>query len=113
LCGAIRPERRSAQCCQWVLDFEPRWRQELDPLMGWSGGGDPLAHVSLRFPSCEAAIAYAQRQGLAFEVHEQHHIRPGDLIRMEEAAAGAADQLDFPLERLWAMEAPHLFGAPD
>ena len=103
--------RRNA--AQWVLEFEPRRRQELDPLMGWSGGGDPVANISLRFPSREAAIAYARRQGLVFEVQEQHHIRSGDLVRMDEAATGAAEHLDFPLELLWAMEAPHLFVGRD
>jgi hypothetical protein len=32
--------------------------------MGWSSSDDPLAQVELSFPSADAAIAYARRQGL-------------------------------------------------
>jgi hypothetical protein len=71
--------RRGASA--WVLEFVPRARQVIDPLMGWSGGGDPLAQLRLRFPSREAAIAYAQRQGLVFEVCEPTHLRHSDTIK--------------------------------
>jgi ETC complex I subunit-like protein len=63
---------------EWVLEFEPRARPFVEPLMGWVGGADPLSQVRLRFPSREAAIAYARRQGLAFEVREPAHLRRGD-----------------------------------
>ncbi|UEM06854.1 ETC complex I subunit (plasmid) [Skermanella rosea] len=51
----------------WVLSFRPRSAQFVEPLMGWCGGDDPLRHVELRFPSRQAAIGYAQRQGIAYE----------------------------------------------
>ena len=54
----------------WVLEFEPSDRKSLDPLMGWSGSGDTLAQVRLRFPSQEAAQGYAASQGLEAEVIE-------------------------------------------
>jgi hypothetical protein len=38
--------------------------------MGWTADDDPLAQVELRFGSCEAAVAYAERQGLAYRVRE-------------------------------------------
>src|SRR4051794_1766088 len=34
--------------------------------MGWTGDDDTLALVELSFPSAEAAIAYARRQGLQY-----------------------------------------------
>ena len=34
--------------------------------MGWTEDDDPLAKVELSFPSAEAAIAYARRQGLQY-----------------------------------------------
>jgi ETC complex I subunit-like protein len=64
--------RRGA--AEWVLEFEPRTRPFIEPLMGWTGGSDPLAHVRLRFPTREAAIAYARRQGLSFETREAGHV---------------------------------------
>lgn len=52
----------------WRLRFAERWRPRVDPLTGWTGGGDPLAQVELRFPDREAAVRYCQREGLPFEV---------------------------------------------
>ncbi len=57
---------------RWVLEFEPTRRPEPDRLIGWVGGGDPLEQVRLEFPSREAALAYAERYGLACEVREPH-----------------------------------------
>lgn len=65
-----------ANTCHWVLEFEPRSREFIEPLMGWTGGTDPLRHVRLSFPSREAAIAYARREGLPFTVHEPQEPRP-------------------------------------
>ena len=39
----------------WRLRFAERWRPRIDPLTGWTGGGDPLAQIELRFPDREAA----------------------------------------------------------
>ncbi|HSK40770.1 MAG TPA: NADH dehydrogenase ubiquinone Fe-S protein 4 [Arenibaculum sp.] len=58
----------SARASDWVLGFEPRSAQFIEPLMGWCGGSDPLRHVELRFPTPEAAVRYAQRQGLRYEL---------------------------------------------
>src|ERR671929_435049 len=61
---------------QWVLEFEPRSREFIEPLMGWTGSSDPLRHVRLSFPTREAAVAYARREGLPFTVHEPREPRP-------------------------------------
>jgi hypothetical protein len=58
--------------------------------MGWIGGADPLSHVRLRFPNREAAIAYARRQGLAFEVREPTHVHRGGLVRVPMRDVGDA-----------------------
>jgi hypothetical protein len=52
----------------WVLEFAAPEGQRADPLTGWAGSGDTRAQVSLGFPTVEAAIAYAEKAGLAFEV---------------------------------------------
>jgi hypothetical protein len=36
--------------------------------MGWTGTTDPLSGLELKFPTLEAAIRYARRQGLDFSV---------------------------------------------
>src|SRR5579863_9432642 len=54
----------------WLLEFEPRSGLFIEPLMGWTGSSDPLAHMQLGFTSREAAIAYAEHQGLEYEVRQ-------------------------------------------
>jgi hypothetical protein len=65
-----------ANTCNWVLEFEPRSREFIEPLMGWTGSTDPLRHVRLSFPTREAAVAYARREGLPFTVYESQEPRP-------------------------------------
>ncbi|MDO9708591.1 ETC complex I subunit [Paracraurococcus lichenis] len=60
---------------EWVLEFEPGEKQRLDPLMGWSGSGDTRGQVRLRFPTREEAIAYAEANGLRYEVEEPKPVR--------------------------------------
>jgi hypothetical protein len=52
----------------WVLEYEPAEAKALDPLTGWYGSGDMLGQVRLRFETREQAIAYAEGQGIAYEV---------------------------------------------
>ena len=44
---------------QWILDFVPAEAKSPDPLMGWAGSGDTQRQLRLKFPSKEAAVAYA------------------------------------------------------
>lgn len=65
----------------WKLLFERRSPLRIEPLMGWTEDDDPLAQVDLSFPSADAAVAYARRQGLDYTVlgppvHELH-VGPG------------------------------------
>ncbi|MEM9009777.1 MAG: ETC complex I subunit [Pseudomonadota bacterium] len=57
-----------AQTRDWVLEFAPAEATRIDPLMGWSGSGDTDRQVRLRFDSKDAAIEYATRHGLAYQV---------------------------------------------
>jgi NADH dehydrogenase (ubiquinone) Fe-S protein 4 len=59
-----------AQTRKWVIQFNsdvPRWE---NPLMGWTSSRDPVQGISLKFNSKEEAIAYANHQGVAYEVNE-------------------------------------------
>jgi hypothetical protein len=60
---------------EWRLEFEPRSAPFLDPLMGWTGGSDPLRQLALSFPTLDAAVAYAERQGLRAIVHHDAQSR--------------------------------------
>lgn len=54
---------------QWILDFVPAEAKRPDPLMGWAGSGDTQQQVQLKFPSKEAAQAYAEKCGISAHVH--------------------------------------------
>jgi hypothetical protein len=53
----------------WILEFEPT-RETLDPLMGWTGGSDPVSQVRLHFPDPQSAIAYAEQHGWRYDLGE-------------------------------------------
>ncbi|KAA0121022.1 hypothetical protein CIW48_25610 [Methylobacterium sp. P1-11] len=60
--GRARAER-------WVLTFERETPAEIEPPMGRTGGAGPLTtEVALTFPTRAQAVAYAERQGLAYRI---------------------------------------------
>ena len=70
-----RPDKNAMQSGkggmkEWVLTFVPETPYFIDGLMGWTGMRDTLREVVLRFPTLDAAVAYAKAQGLAYEVAE-------------------------------------------
>lgn len=91
---------------EWILEFEPRARPFIEPLMGWTGGTDTLSQVRLRFPNREAAIAYANRQRVPYEVREPMHIDRGERNPLQGLLPIAEHHV--PIEVTWAWEAPHL-----
>ncbi|MEM7745706.1 MAG: ETC complex I subunit [Pseudomonadota bacterium] len=60
----------------WVLEYAPTERRRIDPLMGWTGSGDMTSQVKLRFESKEAAMDYAERHGIAYNVEEPKKRKP-------------------------------------
>ena len=54
---------------EWLLEFAPAEAKRADPLMGWAGSGDTQGQVTLKFPSVAAAQAYADKHGIAAELH--------------------------------------------
>lgn len=54
----------------WLLEFEHSEARKPDPLMGWTGSGDTQAQVQLKFPTKDAATAYAEKHGIAARVHQ-------------------------------------------
>ncbi|MAC11793.1 ETC complex I subunit [Novosphingopyxis sp. YJ-S2-01] len=49
---------------RWILEYDPAEAKRPDPLTGWAGSGDTKQQLTLRFPSCEAAKAYAEKNGI-------------------------------------------------
>ncbi len=65
-----------ARTKDWVLEDAPQVAREIDPLMGWTSSSDMRQQVQLRFETKEEAIAYAERNGIAFKVHEPQKRKP-------------------------------------
>lgn len=53
-----------AKTRDWILEMEPEDRKVIDPLCGWSGSGDTAQQIQLKFPTKEAALAYARKNGI-------------------------------------------------
>jgi hypothetical protein len=58
----------TAKTHRWVLEFEPASARFRDPLMGWTGSADMQSQVQLSFDTKEAAVAYADSQGIPFDL---------------------------------------------
>lgn len=65
---AMQSGRRNTH--KWLLVFEPDGRRPIDPLMGWVGSEDTRSQLRLRFDSRDEAVAFAERNGLAYDVFE-------------------------------------------
>lgn len=52
----------------WILRFDRRTAPTIEPLMGWTQGDDTLAQIEIVFDTREEAVAYAEREGLAYRV---------------------------------------------
>jgi hypothetical protein len=60
----------TAKTKEWVLNYEPEKPLVIDPLMGWTGSSDMRQEVRLHFESKEEAVAYCEREGIAYEVFD-------------------------------------------
>lgn len=52
----------------WILEHDVPYACRADPLTGWQGSGDTRGQISLSFPTLDAAIRYAEREGIAYHV---------------------------------------------
>jgi hypothetical protein len=53
---------------RWLLEYEAEAPREVEPLMGWTSSGDMKSQLKLWFDSAEEAVAYAERNGIAYRV---------------------------------------------
>lgn len=66
----------TAKTKNWVLEFAPATSREIDPLMGWTSSDDTQTQVKMRFDSKEAAMDYAQANGIDAVVQDPHKRKP-------------------------------------
>ena len=83
----------TAKSKDWQLDYEPEQPRVIEPLMGWTSSGDMKQQVTLRFDTKEEAIAYCEREGIAYQV-----IEPKDSVRRP---AAYADNFSFRRGEPW------------
>ena len=57
-----------AKIAKWVLEFTRNAPAIPDPLMGWQSCGDTQKQVKISFSSKEAAIQYAERHSVDYQV---------------------------------------------
>ncbi|MBI3436082.1 MAG: ETC complex I subunit [Proteobacteria bacterium] len=58
----------NAKTHAWVLEYEPASPRVVEPLMGWTSSTDTRQQLRLRFASAQDAIAYCQRNAVAYRV---------------------------------------------
>jgi len=66
--NAMQSGRANTQ--QWLLEYELASPRVPDPLMGWASTDDTLSQVQLEFETKEQAVAYAEKNGIAYQVFE-------------------------------------------
>jgi hypothetical protein len=54
----------------WRLDYTPESPRTIEPLMGWTSSSDMKSQIRLTFDTREEAIAYCERNGVAYRVEE-------------------------------------------
>ena len=59
-----------AKTDHWRLEFEPAAPRTVEPLMGYTSSTDMRQQVRLEFDTRDEAIAYAERNGIAYQVSE-------------------------------------------
>ena len=71
----FKPARNAMQagkaCTEkWVLEYEPERPLLADPLMGYASSADMRRQIRLEFDTSAEAVAYAERNGIAYRVFE-------------------------------------------
>ncbi len=70
----------TAKTHHWTLEFAPESARSIDPLMGWTSSRDMRGQVRLSFETREAAVEYAERHGIPYQIAEpkprRHVVRP-------------------------------------
>ncbi len=62
----------TAKTDHWMLVYEIEHGLTIEPLMGYTSSGDMRRQVKLSFDSKQEAIAYAERNGIPYQVAVEH-----------------------------------------
>jgi NADH dehydrogenase len=61
---------------EWIFEYEPSARREIDPLMGWTSSSDTQSQVRMTFDTLDAAKAYAKEHGIEVVQFAPHKRKP-------------------------------------
>jgi hypothetical protein len=54
----------------WRLEYLPESPRSIEPLMGWTASSDMRSQIKLNFATKEEAVAYAERNAIAYRIEE-------------------------------------------
>ncbi len=57
-----------AKTKKWRLEFDTAGARFIEPLMGWTGSSDTRGQIHMGFDTMEAAVAFAETHGIAYEI---------------------------------------------
>ncbi len=60
----------TAKFDRWLLEYDPETPRGIEPLMGWTSSSDMKSQIKLWFDTKEEAVAYAEREGIAYRIEE-------------------------------------------
>lgn len=66
----------TAKTEHWLLVYEPEVPLSVEPLMGYTSSSDMRRQIKLSFESKDDAVAYAERNGIPFQVAVEHVSQP-------------------------------------
>ena len=64
-----------AKSGRWVLEFEAEEPRRIEPLMGYTSSSDMKSQIRMTFPSKEEAVAYAEKNGIAYSLKGNHEAK--------------------------------------
>ncbi len=60
----------------WLLEYAPATAREIEPLMGYTSSADTRTQIRLTFDTLEDATAYAERNGIPYQVLPEQKSSP-------------------------------------
>ena len=60
---------------RWLLVFDQEAPRSVEPLMGYTSAADMKQQIRLAFDSRDEAVAYAERNGIGYEIDAEHERR--------------------------------------
>ena len=78
----------------WLLVYEPETPKAVEPLMGWTASADMRQQICMQFDTLEEAVAYAERNGIPYEVEPE-------TAKREQQPVSYSDNFKSGRKELW------------